>query len=284
MRFPPVLKQRVITAVVLAVVAIAAISLLPPLGLAWLFGAAVLVAMWEWSRLADLRAPAWRAAYCTLGALLLIGLAKFTGLPGAVPQLDRLRDLLAVAVLWWAIALLWVKGYPGSAALWGTTALRMVMGLLTLLPAWLALMLLRVQPHGQLLILFLVALVAAADIGAFFAGRALGRHKLAPRVSPGKSWEGLAGGVVGALLFALLVWSLAGRGGQWLTLPALLAIATATVLASVLGDLAESMVKRHCGVKDSGSLLPGHGGVLDRLDSLTAAAPVFALGLLLALG
>lgn len=278
------LKQRVITAVVLAIVAIGAILLLPPLGLAWLFGAAVVVAMWEWSRLADLRAPAWRAGYCTVGALLLFWLASYTGAPGAEPHLDRIRDLLGVAVLWWAIALLWVKGYPGSATLWGNTWLRMVMGLLTLLPAWLALMLLRVQPHGQLLILFLVALVAAADIGAFFAGRRLGRHKLAPRVSPGKSWEGLVGGVLGALLFAVLVWWLAGRGGQWLTLPALLVIATATVLASVLGDLAESMVKRHCGVKDSGTLLPGHGGVLDRLDSLTAAAPVFALGLLLALG
>lgn len=274
------LKQRVITAVVLAVVLIAALLLLPPLALAWLFGAATVVALWEWSRLADLHALALRGLYCAVGVLLLVWLAGFTGVLDEAPRLDRLRDLLAVAALWWAIALLWVKGYPGSAALWGTTALRMLMGLLTLLPTWLALMLLRAQPQGEWLILFLVALVAAADIGAFFAGRALGRHKLAPRVSPGKSWEGLVGGVAGALLFTLLVWWLAG---PWLMLPALLIIAITTVLASVLGDLAESMVKRHCGVKDSGTLLPGHGGVLDRLDSLTAAAPVFALGLLLAL-
>ncbi len=274
------LKQRVITAVVLAVAVIAAILLLSPPALAWLFGAAVVIALWEWSRLADLRAPAWRGGYCTLGVVLLVWLAGFTGVPGEALQLERIRDLLAVAALWWAIALLWVKSYPGSAALWGTSAMRMLMGLLTLLPAWLALMVLRAQPHGQWLILFVVALVAAADIGAFFVGRALGRHKLAPRVSPGKSWEGLAGGLVAALLFALLVWWLAS---PWLTLLQLLPIVAFTVLASVLGDLAESMVKRHCGVKDSGNLLPGHGGVLDRLDSLTAAAPIFALGLLLAL-
>ncbi len=278
------LRQRIITAVVLAAVAIAAIALLPPVALAWLFGAALIVALWEWSGLADLRAPAWRAAYCNVGVLLLFWLAHFTGVLGEAPQLERLRALLGIAALWWAVALLLVKSYPASAVWWGNGVLRMLMGLLTLLPAWLALMLLRVQPHGQWLILFLVALVAAADIGAFFAGRAFGRHKLAPRVSPGKSWEGLAGGIAGALLFALLVWWLVARGGDWPTLPALLLIVIATVLASVLGDLAESMVKRHRGVKDSGTLLPGHGGVLDRLDSLTAAAPVFALGLLLALG
>ena len=278
------LKERVITAIILAAVAVAAVALLSPLALGWLFGAAVVVALWEWSRLADLRAPAYRGMYCTVGALLLVWLARMTGVPGDELHPDRVRQLLAVAVLWWALALLLVKGYPGSAALWGRTLPRMAMGLLTLLPAWLALLLLRVQPHGQWLMLFLVGLVAAADIGAFFTGRALGRHKLAPSVSPGKSWEGLVGGVCAALLLALGVWLAVARDGGWLTLPALLAIALTTVLASVLGDLAESMVKRHCGVKDSGTLLPGHGGVLDRLDSLTAAAPVFALGLLLTLG
>jgi phosphatidate cytidylyltransferase len=275
------LKQRVITAVVLAAVLIAALAWLPPAALAWLFGAVVAVALWEWSRLAGLRAPAWRGAYCTAGLLLLFWLADFTGLPASVAHAERVRDLLMGAVLWWTVALLWVKGYPGSAALWGAGPMRMLMGLTTLLPAWLALMLLRAQPHGQWLILFLVALVAAADIGAYFVGRAFGRHKLAPRVSPGKSLEGLAGGICAALLFALLVWWLAAPS---LALSALLPIVLFTVLSSVLGDLVESMIKRHCGVKDSGSLLPGHGGVLDRLDSLSAAAPVFALGLLLARG
>lgn len=153
------------------------------------------------------------------------------------------------------------------------------MGWLTLVPAGLAFVFLRAQVHGEWLLLFTVALVAAADIGAYFAGTNFGRRKLAPQVSPGKSWEGFAGGLVASLLLVLIVWALVWR--ERFELPELLAVVAVTVLGSVCGDLLESMLKRQRGVKDSSNLLPGHGGVLDRLDSLSAAVPIFALGLLL---
>ena len=128
----------------------------------------------------------------------------------------------------------------------------------------------------------LVLVVAAADIGAYFAGRAWGRHKLAPVVSPAKTWEGFWGGVLACSALALLLWTQLPNQQAHISLAAVMTVIIAMGLASVVGDLTVSMVKRESGLKDSGSLLPGHGGVLDRLDSLCAAAPVFALGLLLA--
>jgi phosphatidate cytidylyltransferase len=128
--------------------------------------------------------------------------------------------------------------------------------------------------------MFLLTLVASADIGAYFAGTNFGKRKLAPAVSPGKSWEGFAGGLVASVLFAFAMWSLLWE--QQIPLLTLLIIAALTMVASVVGDLLESMLKRYRGIKDSGNLLPGHGGILDRFDSISAAAPVFALGLLLA--
>jgi phosphatidate cytidylyltransferase len=126
-----------------------------------------------------------------------------------------------------------------------------------------------------MLLIFMMVLVVAADVGAYFAGRAFGRVKLAPRVSPGKTWEGVVGGMASAGLVAV-------AGAYWLQLPtaSFLALCAAVAVASVVGDLTESMFKRSVGLKDSGTLLPGHGGILDRIDSISAAAPVFALGLM----
>src|SRR5690606_17335644 len=134
--------------------------------------------------------------------------------------------------------------------------------------------LVRLHEHGPAVMLFLLLLVVAADVGAYFAGRRFGRNKLAPRVSPGKTWEGVIGGLLGAALIAL-------AGGAWFGVPLVpfVALCVVAVLASIVGDLTESLFKRHAGVKDSGTLLPGHGGVLDRVDSVTAAAPVFLIGL-----
>jgi phosphatidate cytidylyltransferase len=132
----------------------------------------------------------------------------------------------------------------------------------------------RLHAHGPQLLLFLFLLVVAADVGAYFAGRRFGRNKLAPRVSPGKTWEGVLGGFVAAAL-------LAAFGVWWFAVdaPRFLGLCMIVVVASIIGDLTESLFKRHAGLKDSGTLLPGHGGLLDRVDSVTAAAPVFLVGL-----
>ena len=135
--------------------------------------------------------------------------------------------------------------------------------------------------HSAIFLLSVLSIVWAADIGAYFSGSQFGKHKLAPAVSPGKSWEGFWGGLIASVVFALSLWRV--LWDQQLSLLALLLIAALTMFASVLGDLLESMLKRYRGVKDSGTILPGHGGVLDRFDSISAAAPIFVLGLLLTL-
>jgi phosphatidate cytidylyltransferase len=168
-----------------------------------------------------------------------------------------------------------VQGYPSSAVLWGSSAVRLLMGLFVLLPAWLALSWLAAQDGGHWLVMVVILTVVCADIGAYFSGRALGRHKLAAEVSPGKTWEGFFGGVITVLVVISIVIAFSpSQRHLWLEWTI---VEVAAVLAAVLGDLLESMVKRHRGVKDSGRILPGHGGVLDRIDSLTAALPVFAL-------
>jgi phosphatidate cytidylyltransferase len=156
--------------------------------------------------------------------------------------------------------------------------LTLVCGILVLVPPFIALarvlLAARGFARGPEMVLWMLLLVFAADIGAFFAGRKLGRHKLAPRVSPGKTWEGAIGGLAAVAVVALigtLHFGLPVAGG--------VAFACGVGAFSVIGDLTESMFKRAAGLKDSGSLLPGHGGVLDRIDSVTAAAPLYALGL-----
>lgn len=272
------LKQRVVTAVIMALLLLAALFALPFPGLAVAFGVVVLLAGWEWSNLAGLE-RAGRLLFMVLLGGALAAAALWSGMSATGLVAEQVLPVMGLAGAWWALALLWVQGYPGSAGLWGSRPVRAVMGLLVLVPAWLALLWLRQLPQGPWMVVFLLALVAAADIGAYFTGRAWGRAKLAPRVSPGKSWVGLWGGLASSVLFAVAVWWWAWR--DQVPLAGLLALTVVVALASVLGDLLESMVKRHRGIKDSGVLLPGHGGFMDRLDSISAAAPVFVLGLLL---
>ncbi len=274
------LKQRVITAVAIVVPLLAALVWLEPAPLMALFALVVVGAAWEWSDMSGIRAPGLRGLYCLIVAAGMTGFAFQANLFNAVPNIELIRDAMHVAVIFWAIALLWVMGYPGSAGLWGSVAVRALMGLVVLLPTWLALYYLRVQGQGALLILYVLVVVVAADVGAYFAGRAWGRAKLAVNVSPNKSWAGFWGGLAASQALALVA-GLFWPGGLPLELPVFMVLSGVASLASVLGDLLESMVKRHRGIKDSGNLLPGHGGLMDRLDSLTAAIPVFTLGMLL---
>ena len=187
--------------------------------------------------------------------------------------------------MWWVIAFALIVNYPTSRRLWSRTrAIVGLFGVLTLVPAWAALLSVRAiridsEPYyGGFVALFILLLVWAADVGAYFAGVRYGRNKMMPAVSPGKTMEGLCGGITLAFVVMMVV-------SHWAKVPAtqftgFYLTGLFTVVASVFGDLNESMFKRCAGVKDSGAILPGHGGILDRIDSLTAALPVFTLAYL----
>lgn len=274
------LKQRIITALILAPIVIVGLFFLPPLGFAIFTGVALTIGAWEWANLSGAGSSVSRLVYAAAIALLIWLCVQFS-------IDDNVVLLLWLTAAWWLVALVLVARYPGATTLWQPPAVRLLMGLPVLVGAWFGLNYLRTGQFslGQmdsnlLLILFAFGIAWAADIGAYFAGRAWGKRKLAPRVSPGKSWAGVFGGLASALLLALVVAWLA-QCTLYETL-VLLAVVGVTALVSVLGDLFESMFKRFRGVKDSSRLLPGHGGILDRIDSLTAALPVLALLLTLA--
>lgn len=260
------LRQRIITALWLLPIALGGFFLLQGGWFALFIGLVVTVGAWEWAHLVGFDAPRQRIGYALGVAFLLLLLYQLPQLAGGV---------MTLAILWWLAAIGLVLGYPGSQRLWHNRVARMVIGLLILVPAWQGLQLLKHWPQGNSLILAVMVLVWVADIGAYFSGKRFGRRKLAVQVSPGKSWEGLYGGLACSLLVTLLV----GLYRDWAARDLMMALlgAALVVLISVVGDLTESMFKRQSGIKDSSNLLPGHGGVLDRIDSLTAAVPMFAV-------
>jgi len=275
-------KQRIITALVLAPLAIAAIFLLP-LKFFMLFAAVIfLLASKEWAGFVS-KKPSSLTLY--LFGLILGG--SLLAMPVASIWFDNvLNDLLvsvlSVAAVWWCVALLLVLRYPVSATLWrASTAIKSLFGLLTLIPFFWGLVVLRSVNmevdfyFGAELLMYVFLLVWAADSGAYFVGKQFGKHKLAPNVSPGKTIEGFFGGLVSALIIAYLASYYFDITAEDLTI--FFVASLITTLASALGDLTESIFKREAGLKDSSNLLPGHGGILDRIDSLTAAVPVFTL-------
>lgn len=255
------LLPRILSAVIMALLFIYAVFVLGASSFQFAMGVVVLLAGWEWARLSGLKRQQGRIAYAGLVATLCYGAALF----------DLQRALLIIAPVLWLAALFWVISYPEEKG-WQSRFARMVFGLLILLTTWCALVVLRESSDFILWVLLLMGLIWGADSGAYFSGKAFGKRKLAPAVSPGKSWEGVIGGVVltqvGVAVFALY------NDFNWLAL-SLLAIVT--VMTSVLGDLTESLFKRHEALKDSSQLIPGHGGVMDRVDSLTSAAPIYVL-------
>lgn len=269
------LGQRIVTAILLAAGFLGGLFLLPP---AWFLGLITLLlfmAGWEWARLSGFVSVQGRAAYLALLFCVIAAASWWLQSVDDSIARARLHGVMLVGSGWWALTLLWVQGYPSSAILWGNRPCRALMGLFVLFPAWAAATLLLHEPAGAWLMVLVVAVVAFADMGGYFAGRRFGRRKLAPEVSPGKTIEGLLGGLVVNALFVLVLYY--AVGWRQLSLPALMATILCVSLVSVLGDLFESMIKRHAGVKDSGAILPGHGGVLDRIDGLVAALPVFTL-------
>ncbi|EXU75706.1 MULTISPECIES: phosphatidate cytidylyltransferase [Erwinia] len=282
------LKSRLITAFILIPVVIAALFLLPPPGFAIVVMAVCMLAAWEWGQFAGLASRSqriWLAVLC--GLLLAFMMFTLPAYHHSVHQ-PQVAGSLWAALCWWIIALLLVLFYPSSARWWrASRILRLVFGILTIVPFFWSMLTLRQYNYeadhfaGAWWLLYVMFLVWGADSGAYLFGRLFGRHKLAPKVSPGKTWEGFFGGLAAS---ALIAWLFSLWAPLMVPTSTLLVCSVGAALASVLGDLSESMFKREAGIKDSGNLIPGHGGIMDRIDSLTAAVPVFSCLLLLVFG
>lgn len=273
------LKQRLITATVLSALLLLALFYLSFQNFALVLGVLFAIGAWEWANFAKLNAVG-RVLYALFAVGLMVGAWQWLGYARALSASleNKLLILLITAALYWLVACIWVMTYPNTAKQWAAQPVQLLIGFLVLVPAWLSLVFLRSQTSGHWLIIIAAMCVICADTGAYFAGRKWGRNKLAAAVSPGKTKEGFYGGLALSTVFAVIVILSLGRGANdwWLVV-----IVVASSVVSVFGDLLESMMKRHRGIKDSGIILPGHGGVLDRIDSVTAAAPVFALVYLL---
>jgi phosphatidate cytidylyltransferase len=266
-------RIRILAALVMAPAAIAAVLLLPTPWLMLLVAILFLAALWEWFGLAEVDDSLARSALLVLNLLLMVALVWGTGGTGATLVLFKLA--VVVGVVWWLLAMLWLVNYDfASDHDTNARVFKLAAGTLAVVPAWCALALLHNDGPGWLLLALMV--VWATDTGAYFAGRAFGKRKLAPRISPNKTVAGLVGGAaLGVLVATIGGWIL---GTPATALPLVALVALLAVLFSVVGDLFESLLKRHVGAKDSGNLIPGHGGIMDRADSVLAALPVFALG------
>lgn len=267
-------RVRVLAAIVMAPLAIAAVLLLPT---PWMVAVAALVflaALWEWFDLAEVEDTLARSALLAAHLLLMVALVWATP-AGSDHSLVLFKLVVVAGVVWWLLSMLWLRHYDfASDHDTHARVFKLAAATLAVIPAWCALALL--HRDGPAWLLLALAMVWATDTGAYFAGRAFGRHKLAPRISPNKTVEGLAGGLASGVAVVVL-------GAWWLgvapaELPLVALVALVAAAFSVVGDLFESLLKRHVGAKDSGVLIPGHGGLLDRLDSVLAALPVFALG------
>ncbi|MEN1926215.1 phosphatidate cytidylyltransferase [Luteimonas qiangzhengi] len=275
-------RTRVIAALVMAPLAIAAVLLLPTPWLVALAAVALLGGLWEWLRLAGVDDPIARGTLLIANLLLILALV-WASASDPNGSMVLLKLLCVAAVIGWLLVAIWLR-HPGfaSAPDARSRVIKLAAGTLVMVPAWCAVGLIHSgAPNGNRWLLLALAIVWAADTGAYFAGRSFGgkvfkERRLAPRISPNKTIEGMIGGLLLAVLTALVFAPLAGASSDQLPAVALVALLAAGF--SVLGDLFESLLKRHAGVKDSGNLIPGHGGLLDRMDGVLAALPVFAVG------
>ena len=254
------MKQRIITAIAALTVLGVLLFLMPPLAVHIALGALIVGGAWEWSGFLGHAGSAMRFIFVAVIAALLTITVMFLS--------AWTEQIFMLSLAWWFVALIWTFLFPTPIP----QAIRWLVGVLVLVPLYLALMIL--YTADPLILLFALLVVWVADSGAYFAGKTMGRVKLAPQISPGKTWEGVIGGLVAV---ALLV----GLRSIWVQtdLFVLIPFCLAAAALSIVGDLTVSMFKRTAGVKDSGTMFPGHGGVLDRIDSVAAAAPLFALGL-----
>lgn len=267
------LKQRLLTAAILIPFVVWGILQLSTPYLALILALIIIQGGWEWSGLMKVSSNGLRIGYVVVVGFCLVGIWMFVS--------RESTDWLALPVIslfWWLLAVVWIQTYPKYSARWSPLWVKVFIGLLVLIPAWLAVVGLHgFSAKGPYLVLYLLSLIWVADSGAYFGGQRWGKRKLAISVSPGKTWEGVFSALAVSTVYAIVAAELFSLpGNQW---PAFIVLSLVAVAFSIVGDLVESMFKRDANVKDSGALLPGHGGVLDRIDSVTAAAPVFIIGL-----
>lgn len=280
------LTQRIITALIIAPAAISAIFYLPLIYFTAFLVVVIGIGAWEWGPLMGFDTKTRRTCFVATTLILIAVIWSLLSPNDIWINSKELHAyamaLLWLAIVWWIFSAFLMFSYPNASSFWSKhRSVRGIFGWLTLVPTWLAFMVIRTNNyqadsyHGAQLLMFLFLMVWSADVGAYFVGKAFGKNKLMPNVSPGKTFEGFLGGVVFACILVVITAYQLSWNSEQVTTALLVTVLITTV--SVLGDLNESMFKRQAGIKDSGSILPGHGGILDRIDSLTATAPVFAL-------
>lgn len=280
------LKQRVLTAIVLVVLLTTVTTQLDGFWFAAFLALVLLAAGYEWTGFIGLASTGARLGYLVSLLIFLLGLFLVLGIRPDAAALDttRVNVVLLLGCLFWMLALDMLRSYPQGSSQWNDPSRIALMGLLVLLPTWVGLVQLKfLDPSGRL-ILVVIALISVADISAFFSGRRWGNRKLAPALSPKKTWAGFWGAMVGSVSLCLVFVWITHRYFYPLTLLQVVVLVLASIpliIISIAGDLFESMLKRNRNLKDSGRLLPGHGGILDRIDSLSAAVPLFVLVLAL---
>lgn len=259
------LKKRIITAVILIPLTFFVLFFMPPLGFCLITVLLTLAAGWEWTSLIPIQRKRYRILYLIFLALVIYCAIR-----------TPILIILLAAFIFWLLATLFIILYPRCTSWLQAITVRAILGIMVLIPCFAALNDIRNQSDGVFALLFLFILIWGADSFAYFSGRKWGKTKLAAKVSPGKSVQGAIAALIFAALFALLAAFICRVPLALWRYGVLLSVVT--VIFSIIGDLFESMLKRQVGLKDSGNLLPGHGGLLDRIDSLTAAAPIFTLG------
>jgi phosphatidate cytidylyltransferase len=270
-------RTRLLAALFMTPLAIAAVLFLPTPWLVALAAVLFLAGLWEWLRLAEVDDTLHRTVLLVANLAMMVAIVWASRTPAGFSFV--LFQIATVAgVVWWLFAMLWLKHFDFASDHDSHARIfKLAAGTLAVIPAWAALALIHgSDANGHVWFLIALVVIWAADTGAYFAGRKFGKRKLSPRISPNKTVEGFIGGMLASLAVALVAAPFAGATVA--QLPKVALVVAVTVGFSVVGDLFESLLKRHVGAKDSGDLIPGHGGILDRIDSVLAALPVFALG------
>ena len=263
-------KQRFVTALVIALLFASALVFFSATDFISAMAIIVLIAGWEWTHLAKLESTFGKSVFLLGLIATMIVAAHYIGFYGEYMPLIAFQICVATMALW-ALIFLWLQGYPSSAILWSSRPVMVILGVVLLTTTWVSMAALTLLENGRFILLLAVTIIVLADVGGYLFGKAFGRHKLAPTISPGKTWEGLFGGMALQILLVLgLVLNV-----EITSVLNLSFLIFPVAIFSVIGDLFESMLKRHRGVKDSSNLLPGHGGFLDRLDGVMAALPLF---------